>query len=379
MQIKKFVAATLKEASEQMKIELGGEAIILSTRVIEQGGASGLNKMFEIVAGIDTKVQTANESGPDTEQEEVEIPASLRERSFDAELKKLTEKIYNPMNLPEQKSVEPAAKKKNADNYLEKELKEIVDVLLYREVQKSIVTVILNQLKKYKSVLNTDNLDSYVLSSISSLIPTTAFELKKRGTPKIVSLVGPTGVGKTTCIAKLAVISKILQNLDVGLISIDTYRLGAIDQLRTFSEISDIELLVAYEPAEMHDLIKKLKKKDIIFIDTAGRSQKNAANLEKTKEFLDAAGTHDSFLVLSATNSSKNLIDVAERFKVFNYNSIMFTKIDEAVSYGNILNAAVATNIPITFLTNGQIIPDDIISADSDFIAKMILTGKVNQ
>ena len=211
------------------------------------------------------------------------------------------------------------------------------------------------------------------------LIPTSAFELKKRGSPKVVSFVGPTGVGKTTCIAKLAVISKILQNLDVGLISIDTYRLGAIDQLRTFSEISDIELLVAYEPAEMPELVKKLKKKDIIFIDTAGRSQKSLSNLEKTKEYLDAAGSHESFLVLSATGSSKNLIDVAERFKLFNYNSIMFTKIDEAVSFGNILNTSVATNAPITFLTNGQIIPDDIISADADFIARMILSGKVTQ
>jgi flagellar biosynthesis protein FlhF len=356
-----------------MKLELGGEAIILSTRVFDDNNSGSKKKMFEIVAGIDSKIVSREESE--------DVPVKAKETSFDKELKKLSEKIYNPLlNTGTEKQVDLKEKKNTEpENFLEKEIKEIVDILMYREVQKSIVTVILNQLKKYKSVLNTTNLDSYVLSSISSLIPTTAFELKKRGTPKIVSLVGPTGVGKTTCIAKLAVISKILQNLDVGLISIDTYRLGAIDQLRTFSEISDIELLVAYEPAEMHELIKKLKKKDIIFIDTAGRSQKNSSNLEKTKEFLDAAGVHESFLVLSATSSSKNLIDVADRFKIYNYNSVMFTKLDEAVSYGNILNTAVATNVPITFLTNGQTIPDDIISADSDFIAKMILTGKVSQ
>lgn len=372
MQIKKYVAATLKEASAQMKEELGSEAIILSTRVFDDGNSSGRKKMFEIVAGLDSKMAAETEAADP-------VP-NLKDKTFDAELKKLSEKIYNPITGAIQvKQVEDKAKKNVPENFLEKELKEIVDVLVYREVQKSIVTAILNQLKKYKSILNTENLDSYVLSSIASLIPTAAFELKKRGTPKVVSLVGPTGVGKTTCIAKLAVISKILQNLDVGLISIDTFRLGAIDQLRTFSEISDIELLVAYEPGEMPELIKKLKKKDIIFIDTAGRSQKNLSNLEKTKEFLDAAGSNETFLVLSATGSSKNLVDVAERFKVFNYNSIMFTKIDEAVSFGNILNTSVATNVPITFLTNGQIIPDDIISADSDFLAKMILTGKVSQ
>jgi len=375
MQIKKYVAATLKSATELMKEELGGEAVILSTRVIEEGSAGSKKKMFEIVAGIDNVV-----AKPREESEVKEPKEQTKETTLETELRKLSEKIYNTgTEKVKEKPPVPKTKLPEMENFLEKELKEIVDVLTYREVQKSIITVILNQLKKYKSVLNTENLDSYVLSSISSLIPTTSFELKKRGSPKVVSLVGPTGVGKTTCIAKLAVISKILQNLDVGLISIDTYRLGAIDQLRTFSEISDIELLVAYEPAEMPELIKKLKKKDIIFIDTAGRSQKNLSNLEKTKEFLDAAGSHESFLVLSATGSSKNLIDVAERFKIYNYNSIMFTKIDEAVSFGNILNTSVATNRAITFLTNGQIIPDDIISADSDFIAKMILTGKVQQ
>ncbi len=369
MQIKKFIAPTLKDATAQMKEELGSEAVILSTRVVEDGNRK---KMFEIVAGIDSRIAPKEEPAP--------VQKEQKQSSFEAELKKLSEKIYNsPVSAVSEMPKQEKPPKPEAESFLEKELKEIVDVLLYREVQKSIVTVILNQLKKYKSVLNPENIDSYVLSSIASLVSTTAFELKKRGTPKIVSLVGPTGVGKTTCIAKLAVISKILQNLDVGLISIDTYRLGAIDQLRTFSEISDIELLVAYEASEMPELIKKLKKKDIIFIDTAGRSQKNLSNLEKTKEFLDAAGTHDSFLVLSATSSSKNLIDVAERFRLFNYSSIMFTKIDEAVSYGNILNTSVATNTPITFLTNGQIIPDDIISADSDFIAKMVLTGKVSQ
>jgi len=372
MQIKKFVAPTLKEASAQMKRELGNEAIILSTRVFEEGN-SGINKkMFEIVAGLDSKLPVKEDNADILQPDE--------KKSFESELKKLSEKIYNPLSeLQKNESSDKKINKNEPEHFLEKELKEVVDVLVYRDVQKSIVNVILNQLKKYKSVLNAENLDSYILSSIASLIPTAEFELKKRGSPKVVSLVGPTGVGKTTCIAKLAVISKILQNLDVGLISIDTYRLGAIDQLRTFSEISDIEMLVAYEPAEMPELIKKLKKKDIIFIDTAGRSQKNSSNLEKTKEFLDAAGSRESFLVLSATASSKNLIDVAEKFKVFNYNSVMFTKIDEAVSFGNILNTAFATNIPITFLTNGQIIPDDIISADSDFVAKMILTGKVTQ
>jgi flagellar biosynthesis protein FlhF len=209
------------------------------------------------------------------------------------------------------------------------------------------------------------------------MLPTHKFKLQKNQKVKSVALVGPTGVGKTTCIAKLAVISKILHNLDIGLISIDTYRLGAIDQLKIFSEISTIEMQVAYEVKDIPSIMNKFKKKDIIFIDTVGRSQKNSEQLIKTKEFLDAAGVDETFLVLSSTNSTKNLFDAAERFQIFNYDSIIFTKIDEGVSFGNLLNVIANFNIPVSFLSNGQVIPDDIISASPEFIAKMIYTGKI--
>jgi flagellar biosynthesis protein FlhF len=210
------------------------------------------------------------------------------------------------------------------------------------------------------------------------MISTAEFEIEKKSGAQKVAFIGPTGVGKTTCIAKLATISKILHNLDVGIISIDTYRLGAIDQLRIFSEIVDIDLLIAYEPEEMPALLKKFKSKDIIFIDTAGRSQKNTEHLMKMKEFLDVVKPDSTHLVLSSTSATQTLYDAAEKFDLFNYNSIVFTKIDEAVVYGNMLNVSSNFNKPIIYLTNGQVIPDDIISAEQDFIANMIYSGKYN-
>ncbi len=210
------------------------------------------------------------------------------------------------------------------------------------------------------------------------MIPTYNFEVQKNRKPKVAALVGPTGVGKTTCIAKLAVISKILHNLSVGLISIDTYRLGALDQLRIFSEISNVDMLVAYEPKDIPGILKSFKDKDIIFIDTAGRSQNNKEQLNNAKEFLTAAKVEETYLVLSSTGTSRNLLDVADKFRVLDYNSVIFTKIDEAVTFGNILNVVNAFDVPVSFLTNGQIIPDDIISADPEFIANMIYTGKMD-
>ena len=378
MQIKKYLAPTLKQASTQMKEELGEDAVILGTRVIYGDRSSGSKRMFEITAGFEEE-EILEYSGA----EESEL-FEKSDNGLHDELKKLSEKIYiNPSSRNNLQEMKPAGSKSarvkpGLNNNIENELKEIVDTLFNREVQKPITATILSQLKKYKNFLHSSNIDSYVLSSIASMIPTYHFEVQKKNKPKVVALVGPTGVGKTTCIAKLSVISKILHNLKVGLISIDTYRLGAIDQLRIFSEISNIDMLVAYEPKDMPGLMSSLKNKDIIFIDTAGRSQKNTDHLVKAKEFLDAAKVDETYLVLSSTGTTRNLLDVAEKFKLYKYNSVMFTKIDEAAAFGNILNVITNFDVPVSFLTNGQVIPDDIISADPEFIASMIYTGKIN-
>ena len=384
MQIKKFKASTLKEATQMMKDELGSDAVILGTRIIEGDTELSIKKMFEITAGIE-EVFVHQES-------EVKSSDGNSQKNFYEELQKLEEKInaskskrsHAQFNSNHKAGKSPFTKdisedKKSINKSVQKELKEIIDLLYNREVQKPIISTILDNLKKYKGLLNSENIDSYVISNIATMIPTYNLELTKNNKSKIIALVGPTGVGKTTCIAKLAVISKILHNLNVGLISIDTYRLGAIDQLKIFADISNIDMEVAYEVKDMPAIINKFKKKDIIFIDTAGRSQKNIEQLRETEEFLKAVNVDETYLVLSSTSTTKNLFDVAENFKLYKYNSVIFTKIDEAVSFGSILNLVSNFDVPISFISNGQVIPDDIISADSDFIANMIYTGKISK
>ena len=379
MQIKKYHGQTLKEATANMKDELGNDAVILGTRIIEEPDMDGIERMFEITAGYDKPSNIKKSIGDNS------VKKQILQNTYSNELEELSKKIFAKNKSKNEKSDfsdKPklnTKSKANKSNNIELHVKEVVDVLIHREIQKPIISNLLNQLKQYKSFLHETNIDNYVLSGISSMIPTYSFNVDNRNRTKIVALVGPTGVGKTTCIAKLAVISKILHNLDVGLISIDTYRLGAIDQLRIFSEVSNIDLKVAYEPQEMPKIINSFKKKDIIFIDTVGRSQKNIEQLRKTKEFLDASNVDESYLVLNSISTTKNLFDVAEKFKMLDYKSFIFSKIDEAVSFGNILNVVSNFNIPISFMTNGQVIPDDIISADSDFIANMIYTGKIEQ
>ncbi|MDA3860675.1 MAG: flagellar biosynthesis protein FlhF [Melioribacteraceae bacterium] len=374
MKVKKFVAPTLKDATALMKKELGNDAFILSTRVVNKRTDLGIQKHFEITSGIEEEL--------DMVLAEVENRQSPRESSLSDELMKLQKQVIGNQNYRRNKTQDDtiiiAPKSRNRAKINSEQLKEYVDKLIYQEVSKPIIKTVVNQIKKSEEFIDPSNVEDYVITSLSSLIPTTNFEIKKRGKQKIVAIVGPTGVGKTTCIAKLAAISKILNNLKIGIISIDTYRLGAIDQLRIFSEVSNIDMLVAYEPNEMPSLIKKFSDKDLIFIDTAGRGQKNVKELEKTKEFLDIVKLDETYLALSATSSTKHLIDVTKKFDFFNYSALVVTKIDEGVVFGNILNVAVTSKKPLIYLTNGQVIPDDIIAADSDFVAKMVVTGEIS-
>ena len=371
MQIKKFKAGTLKDAISLMKAELGESALVLSTKIVDDEEE---NKRFELTAGI--------EDGNESYEEKPRPKKVAKEQTdFENELKKLTNKIYGQQEKKTTVSVE--ANKKKINQYFKAEKttakSEIRDLLVQREIEEPIIETILNQLKKHKELVKEDDIDSYIISAIESMIPTSGFQYDKKKKPKVISLVGPTGVGKTTCIAKLAVISKILHNLDIGLISIDTYRLGALDQLKILAEVSNIDFLVAYEPSDMPKLMAKFRKKDIVFIDTVGRSQKNAALLKGINDFLKAVNVDEIYLVQSSTTTLKTMTDIAEKFKVLNYDGVIFTKIDEAAAYGNILNLVYKYNVPVKYLTNGQVIPDDIIAADSEFISKMIYSGNFDQ
>mgnify|MGYP001455876269 FL=1 len=385
MQIKKYRASSLKEAAEIMKSELGAEALILGTKVVADENNNRL-KLYEITAGVD-KFEIAEE----TKTKAIKQNLS-QSNSFADEMKNMTARIYQQNQNQKQKinsayglteniekeiivKKETAAFKENPAD--DNRMKEIVKNLSDKEVQKSVVLSVMEQLKKYKNFLSKDNLDNYVQTVLGSLIQTKSLDLNVKKQNKVIALVGPTGVGKTTTIAKLALIAKIIHKLDVGLISIDTYRLGAIDQLKSFADVSHTDFLVAYEPEEMPALMKKFAKKDIVFIDTVGRNHKNDAQLKSNLDFLSSVKIDETFLVLSAASSTRNLVEIAKKFKIFNYSAFIMSKIDEAVVHGNMINLSTKTGSPIAFLTNGQTIPDDIISADKDYIANLIYTSQL--
>ena len=198
------------------------------------------------------------------------------------------------------------------------------------------------------------------------------------GRPRVIALVGPTGVGKTTTVAKLAATYKLRHGKKVGLITSDTYRIAAVEQLRTYAGIIGLPILIANSPEELAAGIDKLWHEngcEIVVIDTAGRSQNNAKRLEELAEFTKAANPDETHLVLSTTVGDNVLRKTAQRFKALGPDRCILTKLDEAVTTGPIAGLSDRIGLPLSFITVGQEVPDDLEPARADRLARCVLDG----
>jgi len=193
--------------------------------------------------------------------------------------------------------------------------------------------------------------------------------------PRVVALVGPTGVGKTTTIAKLAARDRIARARRVGLITIDTFRIAAVDQLRKYAEIMEIPIEIAADPAGLRSAIDRLSGCDVIFVDSAGRSPRDEVRIGELETFLRASPDPEVLLVLSTTARPRALRGAIHRFRRLGFHRIVLTKIDEADGLGGILEIVRTAARPIAYVTNGQNVPDDIQGVDARALARIILGG----
>jgi flagellar biosynthesis protein FlhF len=193
------------------------------------------------------------------------------------------------------------------------------------------------------------------------------------GRPTIVALVGPTGVGKTTTIAKLAANAKLRECKSVGLITIDTYRIAAVEQLKVYAQILDVPLAAVVTPREMEAAVRRMSHLDLILIDTAGRSQRDEPRIAELGELLAVAGPDQVHLVLATTAREATIREAIARFSVLGVRQLIFTKIDEAVGFGVLLNVLDSVNLRLSYLTTGQSVPKDIEEADRGRIARLIV------
>ena len=193
------------------------------------------------------------------------------------------------------------------------------------------------------------------------------------GRCRTAALVGPTGVGKTTTIAKLAAHYRLKEKRRVGLITVDTYRIAAVEQLRTYADIIDLPMQVVSTPREMREAVRRMAGMDLVLIDTAGRSPKDEVRLQELKAFLHEASADEVHLVLSSVASSRTLEQTAGQFAVVGTSALILTKLDEVNGLGNVLPVLRSSRLPLSDLTNGQNVPDDIAVAESAQLAKLIL------
>lgn len=255
---------------------------------------------------------------------------------------------------------------------------EYYEKLIESEVESEIAKGIV---KEAQVALNTkdwetkEKVEASILESMSNKLKVTG-ELNLNEV-KVMALIGPTGVGKTTTIAKIAGYMTD-RNKKVGLITTDVFRIGATDQLQIYANILDSEMIAVNSPDELRAAIDKLENEyrvDHILVDTVGRSPLDVGSIDDVKEYLNIAKPDHVGLVLSSTQKSKDVTKILENFESVNIKSLLFTKLDETINHGVILNASQNGKIGISYVTNGQNVPYDIYQADSMAIAKKILNG----
>jgi len=216
-----------------------------------------------------------------------------------------------------------------------------------------------------------------IASRIETIDPAEHFDKDGRKC-RVIALIGPTGVGKTTTIAKLAANFKLRLGLRVGMITIDTYRVAAVDQLQTYAEIVETPLRTVLSPDELRQAVYALRGMDVVLIDTTGRSQNDLLRLSQLRSFLDAAEADEVHVVVSAAANPKCVRGILSRFAPLGANRLLVTKLDEASTCGAVLDMARADVGPMSYVTSGQEVPDDIAPASAEDLAWKIMGGREN-
>ncbi|AZR73859.1 flagellar biosynthesis protein FlhF [Anoxybacter fermentans] len=366
MKVKRYLGETMQDAVFKVKADLGSDAIILHTRKIREGGIFGLfgKKMFEVIATVedDRESQVTKELRQELNILREKIQKMDRERNLNLVKKEYYNSRFS-YQMPQ--LIFPG----KLQRYAEKMVKEGVMIEIINDLCQEVMEHLeVHQLHRDEEVYQA--LVKGIMSRIRITAPIDTYQSRK-----VIAFVGPTGVGKTTTIAKLAAKVALEGKKKIGLVTADTYRIAAVEQLKTYSDIINVPLKVIYNEDELEQALRELRFCDLILIDTAGRSQKNVSQMEQLKRLLPKELVDEIHLVVAMNTCFDDLMESLDKFGQLYLSSLIFTKEDETNKRGVILNVLEKTPYKISYITFGQDVPEDIEEADPRKIAEMILKG----
>ncbi|PLS16693.1 flagellar biosynthesis protein FlhF [Bacillus sp. M6-12] len=389
MKVKKYVAPSMSEAMKQVRMELGNEAVILNSKVIYSGGFLGLFKKrnIEVIAAVDpaeedtakTVVKEKNRKIPEVKQKVVQpgpnaaSPAPASGTSGSPELLRELAELKSMM-----RSIQDGGKTSSPAVKYPDPLQKMDNLLAVQEIDEEIRLNAMEQLleKWFQSSgsASEEQLKTWLGDILANAIhfnpPEKIFE------KKYINVVGPTGVGKTTTLAKIAALTILKQNRKVAFITTDTYRIAAIDQLKTYAKILNVPIEVAYNLEDFKKAAEKFAHYDTVFIDTAGRNFRNQDYVKNLMEIIDFERDMETYLVLALTAKQSDMEEIYRQFSIIPIKQVIFTKSDETASYGPMVNFISRNSVGVAYLTNGQNVPDDIIEATPQTIINTLLGAK---
>lgn len=382
MSPKTYQARSMADALRQVKEDLGHDAVILHTRTFQRGGLLGLGRrrMVEISA---TDLQHAvprepaataapRRFGPAPLAAAVRLEsaeASTNNAAFDAGADPAVRGELKEMRILLDQVLRETKASRLPD--VPAELVEFYTQLVSRHVADDLARQLLVDLSPVAD--RPDEVRRLLRERIAAWLPTSGPIGVASSRPWVVALVGPTGVGKTTTLAKLAANAKLRDGRRVGLVTVDTYRIAAVEQLRTYAGILEIPVEVASSPEDMPTVLQRLAACDVIFIDTAGRSPHDEPRIAELQAILAAARPDEVHLVLSSTHGESSAVQAVRRFAMLGADRIVLTKLDEAVGLGVVLSVLRVVNLRLSYVTDGQSVPSDIAEADALVLAARVL------
>jgi flagellar biosynthesis protein FlhF len=422
MQVKVYEAQDMRSALEEVKKELGPEALILSSRNIYKNKLGVLGKPWiEVVAAVDGSVEikkdksgrenrpvkdpdsggssnkaqenagtyTQNGSFKELPKKSSQVPIAgkpsgkpvgefiLREmRQMKHSFEGLTHELSEIKSQWEKQSFSSREDSKSQDFGTGRSGKKLLPELDGLGLGTETLQVLAEMIKRKnghshtKGGKNPDSLLEQVIAEVIKIVNPLSSPWMKQ---KRISFIGPTGVGKTTTIAKVAANYLINCGKKVALATIDNYRIAAVEQLKIYGQIMNIPVETANSPQRLKNIFDRHQDKDLILVDTAGRSPKDELSLQELAGFLDPALQIENHLVLSATSRENELYSVIKKFEKIELHGLVFTKLDECDLLGSILNVHLRAGYPMSFLTNGQKVPEDLLPNEPHHIARMIL------